>query len=99
MVATTLTRNGSSLVLRGRITGPLAGRPAAIAVQRFLSCRRRENVAVVRVVPDRSGSFAVRIPAPTGAKAAIYRALTKVASHPRGTATVHTFTLPRAIDL
>jgi hypothetical protein len=51
------------------------------------------------VVPDRSGNFAVKIPAPAGAKAAIYRALTNVASHPRGKATVHTFTLPRAIDL
>jgi hypothetical protein len=99
MVATTLTRNGSSLVLRGRVTGPLAGRPAAVTVQRFLSCRRRANVAVVRAVPDRSGNFSVKIPAPAGAKAAIYRALTNVASHPRGSATVHTFTLPRAIDL
>ena len=99
MVATTLTRNGSSLVLRGRITGAFAGRPAAIAVERFLSCRRRVKVAVVKVVPDRSGNFAVKIPVPAGAKAAIYRALTNVASHPRGNATVHTFTLPRAIDL
>jgi hypothetical protein len=99
MVATTLTRNGSSLVLRGRITGPFAGRPAAIAVERFLSCRRRAKVTAVTVVSDRSGTFAVKIPVPAGAKAAIYRALTKVASHPRGNATVHTFTLPRAIDL
>jgi hypothetical protein len=99
MVATTLTRSGSTLVLRGRITGPFAGRPAAISVQRFLSCRRQEKVAVVKVVPDRTGNFAVRIPAPSGAKAAIYRALTKVASHARGSATVPTFTLPRAIDL
>ena len=62
MVATTLTRNGSSLVLRGRITGPFAGRPAAIAVERFLSCRRRAKVAVVKVVPDRSGNFARQDP-------------------------------------
>jgi hypothetical protein len=99
MVATTLTRSGSQLVLRGTITKPFAGKPAAISVVRFLSCQRREKVAVVKVVPDRAGRFAVKIPAPADAKAAIYRALTSVASHPGGRATVPTFTLPRAIDL
>jgi hypothetical protein len=99
MVATTLTRSGSQLMLRGTITGPFAGRPAAISVVRLLSCRRRAKVGVVTVVPDRTGRFAVRIPVPAGANAAIYRALTKVASHPGGGATVPTFTLPRAIDL
>jgi hypothetical protein len=87
MVATTLTRSGSSLVLRGTVTKPFASKPAAIQVERFLS------------TPDRNGRFAVRIPAPTGAKAAIYRALTLVPPRPSASASARTFTLPRAIDL
>jgi hypothetical protein len=99
MVTTTLTRSGSHLLLRGTITGPLASRPAAIAVERYLSCRRRERVEVVKVVPDRAGTFAVKIPLPAGAKAAIYRALTKVPPRLGASATARTFTLPRAIDV
>jgi hypothetical protein len=99
MVATTLTRSGSNLVLRGTITEPFARKPATINVQRFLSCRRQEKVKVAAVVPDRSGRFAVTIPVPAGARAAIYRALTIVPQRPGARPTVRTFTLPRAIDL
>jgi hypothetical protein len=99
MVATTLTRSGSNLVLRGKVTKPFASAPAAIEVERFLSCQRQEKVAVAKVVPDRSGNFSVVIPVPAGASAAIYRALTKVPPRPRASATAPTFTLPRAIDL
>lgn len=51
------------------------------------------------VVPDRNGTFAVKIPLPAGAKAAIYRALTKVPPRPQASASARTFTLPRAIDI
>jgi hypothetical protein len=50
-------------------------------------------------VPDRSGNFAITIPLPAGANAAIYRALTMVPPRPSASATAPTFTLPRAIDL
>jgi hypothetical protein len=99
MAATSLTREGSFLVLRGKITKPFATKPAQIQVERFLSCQRQEIVKTAQALPSRGGTFAVRIPLPSGANAAIYRALTKVARHPRGPATAHTFTLPRAIDL
>ena len=99
MVATTLTRSGSNLVLRGRITKPFAHTPAAIQVERYLSCQRREKITIAKVVPDRSGQFAVTIPVPAGASAAIYRALTLVPPRPSASATARTFTLPRAIDL
>jgi hypothetical protein len=99
MVATSLTREGDVLVLRGQITRPFARTPAPIRIQRFLSCQRRETVAVARVVPNRRGLFTVRIPVPADAPAAIYRALTKVAPRPGARATASTFTLPRAIDL
>ena len=96
-----MTSNGTCLRHRWYTVRPsfASSTARAFRLPRFLSCRRQEKVAVVKVVPDRSGGFAVKIPAPAGAKAAIYRALTKVASHARGTATVPTFTLPRAIDL
>jgi hypothetical protein len=99
MVATTLTRSGSNLVLRGTVTKPFARKPAAIQVERFLSCQRSEKVQVGVVVPDRSGNFAITIPLPAGANAAIYRALTMVPPRPSASATAPTFTLPRAIDL
>jgi fibronectin-binding autotransporter adhesin len=99
MVATTLTRSGSNLVLRGMITKPFARTPAAIQVERYLSCRQREKVTIARVLPDRSGRFAVTIPVPAGASAAIYRALTLVPPRPSASASAPTFTLPRAIDL
>jgi hypothetical protein len=99
MVATTLTRSGSNLVLRGTITKPFARTPAAIQVERYLSCRQREKVTIAKVLPDRRGRFAVTIPVPAGAGAAIYRALTLVPPRPSASATARTFTLPRAIDL
>ena len=55
-----------------------------IEIERFLSCSRREKVQVAKVVPDRNGNFTVKIPAPTGVNAAIYRALTKVARRKGG---------------
>ena len=51
MVATTLTRSGVNLVLRGIVNPPRARRQPAIAVDRFLSCRRREGVKVPKVRP------------------------------------------------
>ena len=99
MVATTLTRKGANLVLRGIVNAPRARRQPAIKVDRFLSCRRREAVKVPRVRPDRRGRFAIRIKVPTGPRAVLYRARTKVPSGPRRPATKGTFTLPRAADV
>ena len=99
MVATTLTRKGASLVLRGIVNAPRARRQPAIKVDRFLSCRRREAVKVPRVRPDRRGRFSIRIKVPTGPRAVLYRARTKVPSGPRRPATKGTFTLPRAADV
>jgi Tol biopolymer transport system component len=99
MVATTLTRSGSNLVLRGVVNPPRARRQPAIAVERFLSCRRREAVRVRRVRPDRRGRFAVRIKVPAGAQAVLYRARTKVPARAGRPATKGTFTLPRAANV
>ena len=96
MVATTLTRSGSDLVLRGVVNAPRARRQPVIAVDRFLSCRRREQVKVPRVKPDRRGRFAVRIKVPAGSSAVLYRARTKVPPRAGRPPTKGTFTLPRA---
>ena len=57
MVATTLTRSGPNLVLRGVVNPPRARKQPAIEVERFLSCARREKVKVPKVKPDKAGRF------------------------------------------
>ena len=99
MVATTLTRSGDKLVLRGVVNAPRARKQPAIAVDRFLSCRRREAVKVPKVRPSRSGRFAVRIKVPAGSQAVLYRARTKVPPRAGRKPTKGTFTLPRAADV
>jgi Tol biopolymer transport system component len=99
MVATTLTRSGAGLVLRGVVNPPRARKQPAIAVDRFLSCRRRQVVKVRKVRPDRRGRFAVRIKVPAGARAVLYRARTKVPPRAGRKATKGTFTLPRAANI
>ena len=99
MVATTLTRSGANLVLRGVVNPPRARKPPAIAVDRFLSCRRREAVKVPKVKPDKRGRFSVRIKVPAGANAVLYRARTKVPPRAGRPATKGTFTLPRAANV
>ena len=99
MVATTLARSGNNLVLRGVVNPPRARKQPAIAVDRFLSCRRREAVKVPKVKPNRSGRFAVKIKVPAGSQAVLYRARTKVPPRAGRKPTKGTFTLPRAADV
>jgi hypothetical protein len=99
MVATTLTRSGANLVLRGVVNPPRARKQPSIGVERFLSCRRREKVKVAKVRPNRAGRFAVRIKVPAGVEAVLYRARTKVPARAGRPATKGTFTLPRAVDV
>jgi hypothetical protein len=99
MVATTLTRSGSALVLKGVVNPPRARRQPAIAIDRFLSCRRRQAINVPPLRPDRHGRFSVRIPVPAGATAVLYRARTAVPVRTGRPATKATFTLPRALDI
>ena len=99
MVATTLTRSGAGLVLRGVVNAPRARKQPAIAVDRFLSCRRRQAIKVPKVRPDRRGRFAVRIKVPAGSRAVLYRARTKVPPRAGRKATKGTFTLPRAANV
>jgi hypothetical protein len=95
MVATSLRRQGAIFVLRGRVRGPRAGRPAPISVDRFRTCGYAERVKVGRVVPDPRGRFAVRFPVSPEGGPALYRARTRVAVRPGGRASAPTFTLPQ----
>ncbi len=99
MVATTLTRSGGNLTLRGVVNPPRARKQPVIAVERFRSCKRRENVKVPKVRPGKDGRFAIRIKVPSGAEAVLYRARTKVPVRAGRPATKRTFTLPRAADV
>ena len=98
MVATTLARSGNTLKLSGILLRPFARPPAVIEVERYLSCRRREKVAVARVTPRRNGRFTVTIPIPDGVPAVLYRARTRAPTIPTGRI-ANVFTLPRAADL
>jgi Tol biopolymer transport system component len=99
MVATTLTRSGANLVLRGMVNSPRARKQPLVAVDRFLSCQRRQTVKVPKVKPDTRGRFSVRIKVPAGANAVLYRARTKVPARAGRPATKGTFTLPRAANV
>jgi hypothetical protein len=100
MVATTLTRSGGDLVLRGRVNRPFSRR-VPVEVERFTSCGGRQRVTLRRRVrPSRTGTFAARFAAPPGTtRAALYRARTRVPRRRGGRPIERTFTLPRAIDL
>ena len=99
MVATTLTRSGKNLVLRGVVNAPRARKQPAIAVDRFLSCRRREAVKVPKVKPDRRGRFAVRIKVPAGSQRGALPGADEGAAARRAQADEGDFTLPRAADV
>jgi hypothetical protein len=97
MVATTLVRLGDTLKLTGVLLRPFTRPAAVIELERYLSCRRREKVAVRTVRPNRSGRFTMTIPAPDGVPAAAYRARTKAPTITTGRI-ANVFTLPRALD-
>jgi hypothetical protein len=98
MVATRLARDGDTLKLSGVLLRPFTRPPAVIEIERYLSCRRREKVAVKKVRPDRNGRFTITLPAPDGVPAAAYRARTRAPTMTTGRI-ANVFTLPRALDL
>jgi uncharacterized repeat protein (TIGR01451 family) len=98
MLVDSIKRVGKRVVIKGRITRPIARHPAKIVFKRATSCTNYRPVGTAR--PNRhTGRFVARLPIPPKAKAAIYRGQTKVANHRGGKATGRTFTLSRSVTL
>jgi alpha-tubulin suppressor-like RCC1 family protein len=89
--------SGGKVSLTGEVQPPLAKPPAQILVEQQLSCGATKTVA--RVVPSADGHFALSIPAPAGAPAAIYRLSTKVRGNTASSRLFGTFSLPEPVDL
>jgi hypothetical protein len=73
------TASPSTVELAGRIELPLTKPIAPIVVERQLECGK--TVVVDRVTPPSSGRFQISLPAPAGAKAAIYTLKSSVAAN------------------
>jgi hypothetical protein len=97
MARVSATRSGATVTVRGTVTRPLARSRQRVVLRRMVSCGRYEVVGRTRL--SRTGRYRFRVPAPTDARTAIYRAETRVPSRPGGPARSRTFTLPRAIAL
>ncbi len=91
--------SGGKVVIRGRISKPLAKRPAKIVFRRQTSCT--DYVTVGSATPSaRTGRYTARLPLPAApARAAVYRGETRVAKRRGGRPTARSFTLARAIDV
>ena len=98
MTMTIAEVQGAFVLLRGRISRPLPRTPQPVVITRQTDCGRPERLDTVR--PRRNGSFSVRVPlAQAPARAAIYRAETRVPVRAGGRRTARTFTLPAAVAL
>lgn len=96
MVLTSVVAQGARVLLRGRVSGPLPRTPQPVIVTLQTDCGARKRVGRVRA--GRDGRFSLRVAlAQPPARAAIYRAETRVPARPGRAATERTFTLPAAV--
>jgi hypothetical protein len=91
-----VARRGT-VTLTGRVLPPLARPRAPIAVRQQVSCGTSTIVARAKTRAD--GRFRIRVPAPAGAKAAIYRLATQVRKAPGNPKRFPTFSLPQVVGL
>jgi hypothetical protein len=85
------------VIIRGRVTLPLASPPAPIYIQRRASCSR--EVTAQRVYPRADGSWQAVLQAPPHQQVAVYRAATEVRNNVASRKLFATFTLPREVSL
>jgi hypothetical protein len=97
MIIRGLRARGGTVVMSGRVTGPLATPREEIVIQRRVSCTR--YVTVERIVPRPDGRWSVRLPAPPHEQAAVYRAATHVRKVKTNRKLYPTFTLPGYVSL
>lgn len=92
-----LTASTQNVTFRGRVVGPLQRRQQSVAIKQRVSCKSYKTVATVK--PDSNGNFTVKLKAPAGESAVIYRAQTRVGKRKNAKRLSPTFTLPRVIGL
>jgi hypothetical protein len=92
-----LTATTQTVTFRGRVVGPLQRRQQSVTIKQRVSCKSYKTVA--RVKPDSKGNFTVKIKAPAGDGAVIYRAQTRVGKRVNAKRLSPTFTLPRVVGL
>lgn len=92
-----LTASSDSVTFRGRVVGPLQKRQQKVTIKQRITCKSYKTVATVK--PDSKGRFTVKIKAPAGDGAVIYRAQTKVGKRKNAKRLSPTFTLPRVVGL
>lgn len=92
-----LTATSANATFRGRVVGPLARRPKSITIKQRVTCKTYKTVATVK--PDAKGRFTVKLKAPKGTGAVVYRAQTQVINNRRSTKLYPTYTLPRVVGL
>lgn len=99
MQVTGISTEAGVVTIAGRVTGPLARRAKdrEVVVTRRLTCKRYEVVG--RGMPRSDGTFRLRVPAPKGERASVYRLRSKVQKTAANRKLFPTFTLPRAVDL
>jgi hypothetical protein len=97
MTLTRLTATGGTVTLAGRVEPPLSHPVDPIRLVRRVSCHKTVLVKAFRPAAD--GTFAVKVPAPKGATAAVYRLATRVRKTVANPKRYPTFTLPAGIDL
>jgi hypothetical protein len=95
MLVSRASASRGRVTIVGRVVRPLARPARSIEVRRRVSCNRWE--VVKRVRPDRRGRFRVRVAAPPGQLAGVYRLATRVRKTRRNPKTYATFTLPQAV--
>lgn len=99
MQVTGVRTSGGKVTIAGRVKGPLAKRAKdrEVVVTRRLTCKRYEVVG--RGMPRKDGTFRIKVDAPEGESAAVYRLRSKVRNNKRSSKLFQTFSLPRAVDL
>lgn len=95
MLVQSISSKAGKVTLSGQVIRPLAQPVAAVLIRRRKSCS--STVIVKRVKPRRNGTFKVTVPAPAGARAALYLATTVVRQSARNRKTYPTSTLPRVV--
>lgn len=84
--------SGGAVTLVGQVLPPLTRPVASVTVQQQLECGK--TTVVTHFTPSKTGSFHVRFPVPTAARAGIYRLTSTVAQKPGSKHGFATYSLP-----